>query len=123
MLCFASHFREAVCSRDDPARRDESGTAEETLAFTKYSSDPWVRLYGCERTTHDFIHPPLRDLTTCQLCRDTQDWSVSDSEEKHKITLRESVFKQQLPVSTAGGCFTVDVAPVWEQRTEIIRKI
>lgn len=123
MLCFVSHFNEAVCSRDDPAWRDESCTTEETVSSAKYSSDPRVRLYGCERTTHDFMHPPLRPLTACQLCRDTQDESVSADEGNHKITLRKSAFKQQLPVSTTGGGFTVGVEPVWEQKTEIIRKI
>lgn len=42
-----SPIREAVCSADNPAWRDERASAEET-SFCKDSSHPRVRLYGCE---------------------------------------------------------------------------
>lgn len=122
--CFVSLSREAVCSGENPAWCNERATTEETVAPMEESSNRWVRLYWCERTTHNFMRLLLRPLTTCQLCRDTEDGSVSAHEGNHKMTLRQKYIETtELPVSTSGRGSTVGVEPVWEQKTEIIRKI
>lgn len=121
--CFVSPIREAVCSCENPAWCDERATTEESV-LVKESSDPWVRLYGCEGTTHNFMHPLLRPLATRQLCRDTHDESVSDNEGITRWHWENSVFKQHiLPVSTADGGFVVGVEPVWDQEKHINGKI
>lgn len=70
--CIFSPIKEAVCSCENPAGRDERTTAEEP--FLKDSSDPWLWLDGYERTSHDLIRPPLRTLATRSLWRDESVW-------------------------------------------------
>lgn len=124
VFCFVSPIREAVCSRDNPARCNERTATQEALAPLKDSSDPWVRLYGCERTTHDFMHPPLRPLTTCQLCRDTHSESVSAMKEITRLHWEKLCLNNKSTCihnrwrfyCWCGACVVAD-------KTEIIRKI
>lgn len=117
--CFASPINEAVRSGDNPAWWDERGSTEETFAVIKDTSDPWVQLYRCERTANDFMCPPLRPVTTCQLCNDTvrvsERWwrETQDDQNKKKC---QTILTTKLPESTAGGGLTVAVGPVWEQK-------
>lgn len=113
-----------MCSRDNPAGRDERATAEEAITLIKDSGDPRLRLYRCEGTTHDFICPPLRPLAACHLCKDTKDESASAYKGKTK---KKGVTAQtaKLPESTACWGASVALGPAEEQKQRLViqRKI
>lgn len=56
-----------MSGRENPARWNERAATEETVLVID-GGHPWVRLYGCERASHDFMPPPLWPFTTRQLC-------------------------------------------------------
>lgn len=77
--CCVSPCDETVRGGGDPAGRDEGAAAEEALTLEEDSGEPWVRLNGCEGAAHDFVRPLLGCLAACQLCEDTQKWTVRGS--------------------------------------------
>lgn len=89
--CFVfSPIREAVSCSENPAWWNESATTEEAIALMKNGSNPWLRLYRCERASYNFMNPPLRCLSTCFLWKDTWDKSAGANKENHTLWFRKN---------------------------------
>ena len=86
-------IREAVCSADHQARRDERASTEKASATFKDSGDPRLWLYRCERAPHDFVLLVVGPLATRQLCKHTQEVSVSNGEERVTFRRKQMVWK------------------------------
>lgn len=108
------HILEAVCSCHNPTGWNERTTTQKPGALMKNGSNPWVRLYGNERTTHNFIHPPLISFTTRPFWRDTEDAVVRNNEGKIPWWHREWVdLRINLPVSTGRRVLSVGFSVVF----------